>query len=140
MVIFISVLMIMWKLLGKKVNWIGLKEIKDLCEISPYVKNSNSCYIWINDLYNLLWSKGLGKDSISVVFEEYDLGPRYPKINLNEGVYLNYDAVMKIGNPSYTRIKKRRWWELKSSFFVQSSVAFFNIQFYSTKYHEFLVP
>lgn len=30
-----------------------------------------------------------------------------PKINLNEGVYLIYDAVMKIGNSSYTRIKNK---------------------------------
>ena len=71
----------------------------------PYVENSG-CYIRINDLYNLLLSKGLGENFISVVFGEYGLGPRYPKINLNEGVYFNYDAVMKFGNPSYTRIKK----------------------------------
>ena len=83
----------------------GPEQYQDLCEIRPYVENSG-CYIRINDLYNLLLSKGLDEDSISVIFEEYDLGPRYPKTNLNEGVYFNYDAVMKIGNPSYTRIKK----------------------------------
>ena len=84
----------------------GSEKYQNLCQVTPYVGSSDSSYIKASDLYSLLLSKGFSEESISVIWGEYGFGPRYPRAVPNEGIYVNYDAIMKIGNPSYGQIKK----------------------------------
>ena len=87
------------EIFGKPQNY------EDLCEVRPYGScKEEKSYIRKNDLYDLLLSKGLSPESISIVMGKYGMGPRYPRFILNEGIYLNYDAVMKIGNPKYRQM------------------------------------
>ena len=73
------------------------EKYQDLCQVRPHIGNDYSSYIKSNDLYSLLLSKGFSEESISVIWGEKGFAP---------GIYVNYDAIMKIGNPSYCRIKK----------------------------------
>ncbi len=84
----------------------GPEKYQDLCQVRPYIGSDDSSYIKTNDLYSLLLSKGFSEESISVIWGEYGFGPRYPRVVPNEGIYINYDAIMRIGNPSYGQIKK----------------------------------
>lgn len=84
----------------------GPEKYQDLCQVSPRVGSAGSSYIKVNDLYSLLLSKGFSEESISVIWGESSFGPRHQGAVPNEGIYVNYDAIMKIGNPSYGQVKK----------------------------------
>lgn len=82
------------------------QEYTDLYEVSPYNGNINKIYIRANDLYSLLEEKGFSGDMISTMCGEYGLGPRYPKAIKNEGVYINYNSIMDLGNIDKQEQKK----------------------------------
>lgn len=74
-------------------------EYYDLCRIFPYINyNSDSHYIKSGDLDELLLRKGFNEDSISIVFGEIGLAPMFQKDKPNDGIYINYDAIMSLGN------------------------------------------
>lgn len=74
------------------------EEYADLCEVRPYNSNINGVYIRANNLYTLFKEKGFSDDMISIIWGEYGFGPRYPRTIKNEGIYINYNSVMKLGN------------------------------------------
>ncbi len=77
------------------------KEYYDLCEIATRYYNTNNwlrTYIKSTDLLTILSSKGFSEESIAIIYGEYGFGPRYPKVIPNDGVYINYDAIMSLGN------------------------------------------
>lgn len=74
-------------------------EYYDLCRIFPYINyNSDSHYIKSGNLDELLLRKGFSEDSISIVFGEIGLAPMFQKDKPNDGIYINYDAIMALGN------------------------------------------
>ncbi len=74
------------------------QEYADLCEVRPYNSNINGVYIRANDLCTLLKEKGFSEDMISIIWGEYGFGPRYPRTIKNEGIYINYNSIMNLGN------------------------------------------
>lgn len=74
------------------------QEYADLCEVRPYTGNIDGAYIRANDLCTLLKEKGFSEDMISIIWGEYGFGSRYPRTIKNEGIYINYNSIMNLGN------------------------------------------
>lgn len=72
-----------------------------------YICPKNSIFIRANDLYSLLLSKGLNNSSISIIFGDYaSCIPRFTTFGPQNGIYVNYDDIMKIGNYQSDKIKR----------------------------------
>ena len=63
-----------------------------------YIGYVETIYVRIKDLYSLLKYKGFDEKTISLILGDYGTGLRYPKTVPNEGIYINYDAIMNLGN------------------------------------------
>ena len=74
------------------------QEYTDLCAIVLYIGYVETIYVRIKDLYKLLKYKGFDEKTISLILGDYGTGLRYPKTVPNEGIYINYDAIMNLGN------------------------------------------
>lgn len=74
------------------------KEYCDLCIVKSYV-SLNCLYIKTRDLYSLLQSKGISKESVSIchmISSSVD--------NLNEGFCIKYRDIMKLGTENFSSI------------------------------------
>ena len=63
-------------------------------------------YIKLKDLYELLKDKGFDEKTIKIILGEYGNGLVYPNTIPNEGIYINYDAIMNLGN--FENVKTRK--------------------------------
>ena len=74
------------------------QEYQDLCAVILCIESVETVYIKIKDLYELLKYKGFDEKTITLILGEYGNGLRYPRTVPDEGIYINYDAIMNLGN------------------------------------------
>ena len=74
------------------------QEYQDLCAVILCIESVETVYIKIKDLYELLKYKGFDEKTITLILDEYGNGLRYPRTVPDEGIYINYDAIMNLGN------------------------------------------
>lgn len=74
------------------------QEYTDLCAVILCIGSVETVYIKIKDLYELLKYKGIDEKTITPILGEYGNGLRYPRTVPDEGLYINYDTIMNLGN------------------------------------------
>lgn len=78
----------------------------DLCVVILLMGYVQTVYIKLKDLYELLKDKGFDEKTIKIILGEYGNGLVYPNTIPNEGIYINYDAIMNLGN--FENVKTRK--------------------------------
>lgn len=74
------------------------QEYTDLCAVILNIGSVETIYVKIKDLYELLKYKGFDEKTITIILGDYGYGLIYPSAVPNEGIYINYDAIMNLGN------------------------------------------
>lgn len=74
------------------------QEYTDLCVVILLMGYVQTVYIKLKDLYALLKEKGFDEKTIKIILGEYGNGLVYPNTIPDEGIYINYDAIMNLGN------------------------------------------
>lgn len=89
------------------------QEYYDLCEIRSHTYNPKQTYIKSRDLLAILLSKGIKEEAIAVIYTNYDMDSIFSRKNFDSNIYIDYDAIMALGDKRMLHLlktKNRIWY------------------------------